>query len=63
METDPTNSVRRRYSLPDDDPGAKKSTAHSTKAKEKFDVRKCDHVSDWFRPKRAIALCLKLKDY
>ena len=51
------------FPLPDDDPEVKKSTAYSTKAEESFDVHRFNHVSDWFRLKRAIALCLKLKDY
>ena len=57
------NELRIADSVLADDPDLKKSRVHLDQQPldKGLDTSRLDHFSDWFRAKRAIAFCLRLK--
>ena len=55
----------KKPNLDPSDPEVKKVSVHSTKASTKYDsiLDRINYFSDWNKAKRAIAVCLKLRDY
>ncbi|XP_041460999.1 uncharacterized protein LOC121412159 [Lytechinus variegatus] len=45
------------------DPEVKSNTHASVKGVDEFELKRFDHLSSWYRAKRAVANCLRLKSY
>ena len=55
------NAIQR--SCASEDPELKRENVSlSIRVEDKFDIGRFQHISDWFRLKRAVALCLKYKE-
>jgi hypothetical protein len=57
----PDDNEQHTTIVPQDDPEIKNAQAFATSAMDYDLVSRLDYFSDWFRAKRAVAACLKLK--
>ncbi|XP_055958550.1 uncharacterized protein LOC130013685 [Patella vulgata] len=55
------NPEEMHVNISSDDPELKKVQSLATNAKPCFELSRLNHISDWFKAKRVIALCLRFK--